>query len=83
MSFLFVQAKEALSGSSNSDYLVFSRAVLGWRKVQQEGDREDRDEFLERHTLSKASLRFINGHSFTPVSVHFWKLKIPALLFFC
>lgn len=55
------KAKEALSGSSYSDYLVFSRAVLGWRKIQQEGDREDRDEFLDRHTLSRASLRFING----------------------
>ncbi|XP_025756233.1 putative ATP-dependent RNA helicase DHX30 [Oreochromis niloticus] len=31
------KAKEALSGSSYSDYLVFSRAVLGWRKVRQEG----------------------------------------------
>uniref|UniRef100_A0A3B4G9U5 RNA helicase n=1 Tax=Pundamilia nyererei TaxID=303518 RepID=A0A3B4G9U5_9CICH len=55
------KAKEALSGSSYSDYLVVSRAVLGWRKVQQDGNREDRDDFLERHTLSKASLRFING----------------------
>nr|XP_004542827.2 putative ATP-dependent RNA helicase DHX30 [Maylandia zebra] len=55
------KAKEALSGSSYSDYLVVSRAVLGWRKVQHDGNREDRDDFLERHTLSKASLRFING----------------------
>ncbi|XP_022062811.1 ATP-dependent RNA helicase DHX30 [Acanthochromis polyacanthus] len=55
------KAKEALSGSGYSDYLVFSRGVLGWRKVQQEGDREDRDEFLEKYTLSKGSLRFING----------------------
>ncbi|XP_072219870.1 ATP-dependent RNA helicase DHX30 [Leuresthes tenuis] len=58
---LVSKAKEALSGSSFSDYLVFSRAVLGWRKVQREGDREDREEFLAKHTLSKASLRFING----------------------
>ncbi|XP_041849591.1 ATP-dependent RNA helicase DHX30 [Melanotaenia boesemani] len=55
------KAKEALSGSSYSDYLVFSRAVLGWRRLQQEGNREDRDEYLDKHTLSKASLRFING----------------------
>ncbi|KAM6919240.1 ATP-dependent RNA helicase DHX30 [Xenentodon cancila] len=55
------KAKEALSGSSCSDYLAFSRAVLDWRRVQQEGDREDRDEYLEEHTLSRASLRFISG----------------------
>ncbi|KAF7665938.1 hypothetical protein LDENG_00127400 [Lucifuga dentata] len=55
------KAKEALSSSSYSDYLVFSRAVLGWRRVQQEGDREDRQEYLDKHTLSGASLRFING----------------------
>ncbi|KAM4728420.1 ATP-dependent RNA helicase DHX30 isoform 2-T2 [Anableps anableps] len=55
------KAKEELSGSSYSDYLVFSRAVLGWRKVQYEGDREDRDEYLDKYTLSKGSLRFING----------------------
>ncbi|XP_040910284.1 ATP-dependent RNA helicase DHX30 [Toxotes jaculatrix] len=58
---LVKEAKEALSDSSYSDYLVFSRAVLGWRKLQQEGDREDRDEYLDQNTLSKASLRFING----------------------
>ncbi|XP_022613664.1 putative ATP-dependent RNA helicase DHX30 [Seriola dumerili] len=55
------KAKEALSGSSYSDYLVFSRAVLGWRRVQHEGNREDRDEYLDTHTLSRTSLRFING----------------------
>ncbi|XP_015812278.3 ATP-dependent RNA helicase DHX30 isoform X2 [Nothobranchius furzeri] len=55
------KAKEDLSGSSCSDYLVFSRAVLGWRRAQQEGDREDRHEYLDKYTLSKASLRFING----------------------
>ncbi|XP_058499466.1 ATP-dependent RNA helicase DHX30 isoform X1 [Solea solea] len=55
------KAKKALSGSSYSDYLVFSRAVLGWKRIQKEGDREDRDEYLEQNTLSKASLRFING----------------------
>uniref|UniRef100_A0A667XYK1 RNA helicase n=1 Tax=Myripristis murdjan TaxID=586833 RepID=A0A667XYK1_9TELE len=55
------KAKESLSGSSYSDYLVFSRAVLGWRRVQHEGDRQDRQEYLDSHTLSGASLRFING----------------------
>uniref|UniRef100_A0A8C3AZL0 RNA helicase n=1 Tax=Cyclopterus lumpus TaxID=8103 RepID=A0A8C3AZL0_CYCLU len=55
------KAKEALSRSSSSDYLVFIRAVLGWRRLQHEGDREERDDYLYRHTLSKFSLRFING----------------------
>ncbi|XP_037538116.1 ATP-dependent RNA helicase DHX30 [Nematolebias whitei] len=55
------KAKENLSGSSYSDYLVFSRAVLGWRKVQQEGDREHRDQYVDNYALSKTSLRFING----------------------
>ncbi|TMS09780.1 Putative ATP-dependent RNA helicase DHX30 [Larimichthys crocea] len=55
------KAKEALSGSTYSDYLVFVKAVLGWRKVQHEGDREDREGYLEEHTLSRFSLRFING----------------------
>ncbi|KAM3604387.1 uncharacterized protein V6R79_010386 [Siganus canaliculatus] len=55
------KAKEALSDSSYSDYLVFIRAVLGWRRVQQEGDREERDDYLDKHTLSRFSLRFING----------------------
>ncbi|KAM9349131.1 ATP-dependent RNA helicase DHX30 [Symphorus nematophorus] len=55
------KVKEALSGSSYSDYLVFIRAVLGWRRVQQEGDREERDEYLDKHILSRFSLRFING----------------------
>ncbi|RVE61749.1 hypothetical protein OJAV_G00175700 [Oryzias javanicus] len=55
------QAKEALSSSSHSDYLVFSRAVLGWRKVQLDGNREDRDSYLDKYTLSRGSLRFING----------------------
>ncbi|XP_057713865.1 ATP-dependent RNA helicase DHX30 [Corythoichthys intestinalis] len=55
------KAKASLSGSSCSDYLVFSRAVLGWRRLQHEGDRQDRDQYLEDHSLSKASLRFING----------------------
>lgn len=58
---LYVQVKEALSGCSYSDYLVFIRAVLGWRRVQQEGDREDRDEYLDQNSLSRFSLRFING----------------------
>lgn len=80
---MFVQAKEALSGSSYSDYLVVSRAVLGWRKVQHDGNREDRDDFLERHTLSKASLRFINGQSFTPCLSPLLEVKNPCPLVFC
>ncbi|XP_059199747.1 ATP-dependent RNA helicase DHX30 [Centropristis striata] len=55
------KAKETLGGESYSDYLVFSRAVLGWRKAQYEGDREDRDGFLYDHSLSWLGLRFING----------------------
>ncbi|KAM3866200.1 ATP-dependent RNA helicase DHX30 [Diretmus argenteus] len=55
------KAKEALSGSSNSDYLAFSRAVLGWRRLPQERDRWSRQEYLDTYTLSGASLRFING----------------------
>ncbi|XP_074544347.1 ATP-dependent RNA helicase DHX30 [Halichoeres trimaculatus] len=58
---LVIKAKEALSASSYSDYLVFVRAVLGWRRAQQEGDREDRDDYLDQHTLSRFSLKFING----------------------
>ncbi|XP_061588365.1 ATP-dependent RNA helicase DHX30 [Cololabis saira] len=58
---LVSKAKEALSGSSCSDYLAFSRAVLGWRRVQQDGDREDRDKYLNEYILSRAGLRFING----------------------
>ncbi|XP_055722145.1 ATP-dependent RNA helicase DHX30 isoform X2 [Salvelinus fontinalis] len=58
---LVSKAKEDLGGSSYSDYLVFSRAVLGWRSVQQEGDRETRQDYLNRYTLSGAGLRFING----------------------
>ncbi|XP_075953803.1 ATP-dependent RNA helicase DHX30 [Anarhichas minor] len=55
------KVKGNLSRSSYSDYLVFIRAVLGWRRLQHEGDREDRDEYLYKHTLSRFSLRFING----------------------
>ncbi|KAK1879280.1 ATP-dependent RNA helicase DHX30 [Dissostichus eleginoides] len=58
---LIFKVKENLSNSSFSDYLVLIRAVLGWRRVQHEGDREERDEYLGRHTLSRFSLRFING----------------------
>ncbi|XP_017278017.1 ATP-dependent RNA helicase DHX30 [Kryptolebias marmoratus] len=58
---LVKKAKEDLSASSFSDYLVFSRAILGWKKAQREGDREDREEYLFNYTLSKPSLRFING----------------------
>ncbi|XP_060769902.1 ATP-dependent RNA helicase DHX30 isoform X2 [Neoarius graeffei] len=52
------KAKEALSGSSCSDYLVFSRAVQGWREQQ---DRRERQEYLDSNSLSAASLRFIHG----------------------
>ncbi|KAK2860133.1 hypothetical protein Q7C36_004299 [Tachysurus vachellii] len=52
------KVKEALSGSSYSDYLVFSRAVQGWRELQ---DRRERQEYLDSHSLSPASLRFIHG----------------------
>uniref|UniRef100_A0A672YSV5 DEAH (Asp-Glu-Ala-His) box helicase 30 n=1 Tax=Sphaeramia orbicularis TaxID=375764 RepID=A0A672YSV5_9TELE len=55
------KAKEELSGFSYSDYLVFSRVVLGWRRLQQEGDRDERDEYLDKYTLSRTGLRFING----------------------
>ncbi|XP_029308820.1 ATP-dependent RNA helicase DHX30 [Cottoperca gobio] len=55
------EVKESLSGSSYSDFLVLIRAVLGWRRVQYEGGREDRDEYLDNHILSRLSLRFING----------------------
>ncbi|XP_034559393.1 ATP-dependent RNA helicase DHX30 isoform X2 [Notolabrus celidotus] len=58
---LVSKAKEALSASSYSDYLVLVRAVLGWKRVQQEGGREDRDEYLDQYTLSRFSLKFING----------------------
>ncbi|XP_035526206.1 ATP-dependent RNA helicase DHX30 [Morone saxatilis] len=56
-----LKVKEALSNSDCSDYLAYIRAVLGWRKVQQEGDRADREDYLHNHTLSGSSLRFING----------------------
>ncbi|KAM7400526.1 hypothetical protein PAMA_004964 [Pampus argenteus] len=58
---LVTKAKASLSSSSYSDYLVFSRAVLGWRRVQQEGDREERDKYLDKYTLSWNGLRFVNG----------------------
>ncbi|XP_077471712.1 ATP-dependent RNA helicase DHX30 [Stigmatopora argus] len=58
---LVSKAKATLAGSGYSDYLVFSRALLGWRRLQHEGDREDRDRYLEEHSLSRARLRFING----------------------
>ncbi|XP_062850479.1 ATP-dependent RNA helicase DHX30 [Trichomycterus rosablanca] len=53
-----VKVKEDLSGSSCSDYLVFSRAVQGWRELQ---DRRGRLDYLDSHSLSAASLRFIHG----------------------
>ncbi|KAJ8337092.1 hypothetical protein SKAU_G00383120 [Synaphobranchus kaupii] len=56
---LINEAKGALSGSSCSDHLVFSRVVQGWRRVQQV--RSSRQEFLDDYTLSGSSLRFIHG----------------------
>ncbi|KAM8850628.1 ATP-dependent RNA helicase DHX30 [Spinachia spinachia] len=53
--------KENLSDNSYSDFLVFIRAVLGWRQLQHVGDRHDRDAYLYKHSLSRFSLRFING----------------------
>uniref|UniRef100_A0A6Q2XFR1 ATP-dependent RNA helicase DHX30 n=1 Tax=Esox lucius TaxID=8010 RepID=A0A6Q2XFR1_ESOLU len=58
---LVTKAKEALGGSSYSDYLVFSRAVLGWRSLQHERDRETIQNYTERYSLSRMGLRFING----------------------
>ncbi|KAM9844332.1 ATP-dependent RNA helicase DHX30 [Aulostomus maculatus] len=58
---LVSQAKESLNDSSYSDYLVFSRAVLGWRQLQRNIDRADRDNYLEKYKLSRAGLRFIKG----------------------
>ncbi|TNM98217.1 hypothetical protein fugu_014463 [Takifugu bimaculatus] len=55
------KVKAELSGSSYSDYLVFIRAVLGWRRLQHAGDGEDRAEYLDRLSLSRFSLRFIKG----------------------
>ncbi|XP_041954389.1 ATP-dependent RNA helicase DHX30 [Alosa sapidissima] len=55
---LIHEAKEELGGSSCSDFLVFSRAVQGWREEQ---DRDCRNEYLNKYTLSGASLRFIQG----------------------
>ncbi|KAK3545954.1 hypothetical protein QTP70_016947 [Hemibagrus guttatus] len=52
------KAKASLSGSSCSDYLVFSRAVEGWRELH---DRRERQEYLDSYSLSAASLRFIQG----------------------
>lgn len=63
---LFVQVKEDLSDNSYSDFLVFIRAVLGWRRLQHQGDREDRDTYLYKHSLSRFSLRFINGTAHAP-----------------
>ncbi|KAI5622202.1 putative ATP-dependent RNA helicase DHX30 isoform X2 [Silurus asotus] len=54
------KAKEALSGSSCSDYLVFSKAVQIYKELH---DRRDRQEYLDSHSLSAASLRFIHGKS--------------------
>ncbi|XP_067308279.1 ATP-dependent RNA helicase DHX30 isoform X2 [Pseudorasbora parva] len=55
---LVSKAKASLSGSSCSDYLVFSRVVQSWKEQQ---GKECKQEFLDRYTLSGASLRFIHG----------------------
>ncbi|KAK7158590.1 hypothetical protein R3I94_005043 [Phoxinus phoxinus] len=55
---LVSKAKAALSGSSCSDYLVFSRVVQRWKEQQ---GKENKQDFLDRYTLSGASLRFIHG----------------------
>ncbi|XP_016103372.1 putative ATP-dependent RNA helicase DHX30 [Sinocyclocheilus grahami] len=55
---LVSKAKAALSGSSCSDHLVFSRVVQSWKELQ---GRESKQEFLDKYTLSGASLRFIHG----------------------
>ncbi|KAF4116977.1 hypothetical protein G5714_001530 [Onychostoma macrolepis] len=55
---LVSKAKAALSGSSCSDHLVFSRVVQSWKEQQ---GKESKQEFLDTYTLSGASLRFIHG----------------------
>ncbi|XP_057189902.1 ATP-dependent RNA helicase DHX30 [Triplophysa rosa] len=61
---LVSRAKKELSGSSCSDYLVFSRVVQSWKDQQ---NREGKQEYLDKYTLSGASLRFIQGlmHQFS------------------
>lgn len=53
-----LQAKKELSGSSCSDYLVFSRVVQSWKDQQ---NKEGKQEYSDKYTLSAASLRFIQG----------------------
>ncbi|XP_030630684.1 ATP-dependent RNA helicase DHX30 [Chanos chanos] len=53
-----IKAKQALCGDSCSDYVVCNRVVQGWREKR---DRQSRQEYLDTHTLSGASLRFIHG----------------------
>ncbi|KAK7945549.1 hypothetical protein WMY93_001277 [Mugilogobius chulae] len=60
---LIIKAKDSLSQSNYSDYLVLNQVVLGWRRLQKEGDREERDEYLDKYMLSRTSLRYINGMS--------------------
>ena len=55
-----MQAKEELGGSTGSDFLVFSRAVQGWREGQ---DRETKNEYMYQYSLSGAGLRFIQGEA--------------------
>lgn len=77
------QVKAALSGSSYSDYLAFIRAVLGWKRVQHEGDREDRDEYLDRLLLSRFSLRFIKGHSADVITCRVLKTTFHTRILSC
>lgn len=61
---LVSKAKKELSVSSCSDYLVFSRVVQSWN---DQHNRDSKQEYLEKYTLSGASLRFIHGlmHQFS------------------
>lgn len=59
----FFQVKDELSGRSFSDYLVFIRAVMGWRRVKSGQDQENTAEYLDRLSLSRFSLGFIKGYS--------------------
>ncbi|XP_039609759.1 ATP-dependent RNA helicase DHX30 [Polypterus senegalus] len=55
------QTKTALSAQSQSDHLVFVRAVDGWRRVRQEKNPLLRQNYLEENMLYGPSLRFIQG----------------------
>ncbi|XP_063076053.1 ATP-dependent RNA helicase DHX30 [Engraulis encrasicolus] len=55
---LILQAKEELGGSTSSDFMIFSRAIQGWRN---ESDRSSKNEYTEHFVLSRQSLHFIQG----------------------